>query len=139
MKSELILITLAAIAVGPIAGSRASGRHHARREGGAGLARFRRPATRVKITEEYATHIARDAYFWGWPLVNVYNKRLAAAKTTQLAYAGPVPAAPLNEVVYDAGAAGSSFLLGRRQPEKGPRRPDLPWRNSAGLKKMFGT
>lgn len=57
------------------------------------------PDTRVKITEEYAVHIARDAYFWGWPLVNVYNKRLAAAKSTQLAYAGPVPSAPLNRLV----------------------------------------
>ena len=53
----------------------------------------------MKITEEYAMHIARDAYFWGWPLVNVYNKRLAAAKSTQLAYAGPVPSAPLNRLV----------------------------------------
>ena len=57
------------------------------------------PDTRVKITEEYARHVARDAYFWGWPLVNVYNKRLAAAKSTQLAYAGPVPSAPLNRLV----------------------------------------
>ena len=53
----------------------------------------------MKITEEYAMHIARDAYFWGLPLVNVYNKRLAAAKSTQLAYAGPVPSAPLNRLV----------------------------------------
>ncbi len=45
------------------------------------------PDTRVKITEEYARHVAHDSYFWGWPLVNVYNKRLAAAKSTQLAYA----------------------------------------------------
>ena len=35
------------------------------------------PDTRVKITEEYATHVARDAYFWAWPLVNIYNRRLA--------------------------------------------------------------
>jgi hypothetical protein len=57
------------------------------------------PDTRVKITEEYAKHVARDAYFWGWPLVNVYNKRLAAQQSKQLAYAGPVPGAPLNRIV----------------------------------------
>ena len=34
------------------------------------------PDARVKITEEYARHVARDAYFWAWPLVNVYNRRL---------------------------------------------------------------
>ena len=37
------------------------------------------PDTRVKIHRGYAMHVARDAYFWAWPLVNVYNKRLAAA------------------------------------------------------------
>jgi hypothetical protein len=35
------------------------------------------PDVRVKITKEYAKHVARDAFFWAWPLVNVYNKRLA--------------------------------------------------------------
>jgi hypothetical protein len=27
------------------------------------------PDARVKITEEYAKGVARDAYFWAWPLV----------------------------------------------------------------------
>src|SRR3954469_4627338 len=35
------------------------------------------PDMRVKFTEEYARHVARDAYFWAWPLVNMYNRRLA--------------------------------------------------------------
>ena len=29
------------------------------------------PDARVKITEEYAKLVARDAYFWAWPLVNI--------------------------------------------------------------------
>ena len=57
------------------------------------------PDTSVKITEAYARHIARDAFFWAWPLVNVYNKRRSAEQSTELAYAGPVPAAPLNRIV----------------------------------------
>ncbi len=57
------------------------------------------PDVRVKITKEYARHVARDAFFWAWPLVNVYNKRLGAEKSKELAYAGPVPAAPLNRIV----------------------------------------
>ncbi len=57
------------------------------------------PDTRVKITEEYARHVARDVFFWAWPLVNVYNKRLAAEKSKELAYSGPVPSAPLNRIV----------------------------------------
>ena len=36
------------------------------------------PDTRVKITAQYAKHVARDAFFWAWPLVNIYNKRRGA-------------------------------------------------------------
>ena len=34
----------------------------------------------MKITEAYAAHVARDAFFWAWPLVNIYNRRLAFSK-----------------------------------------------------------
>ena len=33
------------------------------------------PDTRVKMTEAYAKLVARDAYFWAWPLVNIFNRR----------------------------------------------------------------
>jgi len=29
------------------------------------------PDIHVKITKEYAKHVARDAFFWAWPLVNI--------------------------------------------------------------------
>jgi len=35
------------------------------------------PAPDTRITEQYARLVARDAFFWAWPLVNVYNRRLA--------------------------------------------------------------
>jgi hypothetical protein len=57
------------------------------------------PDTRVKVTENYAKLVARDAFFWAWPLVNIYNKRRSAEQSKELAYAGPVPAAPLNRLV----------------------------------------
>jgi hypothetical protein len=56
------------------------------------------PVDGTKITEEYATLIARDAYFWAWPLVNVYNRRLTYEKIPEVVLAGPVPAAPLNHL-----------------------------------------
>jgi hypothetical protein len=56
------------------------------------------PDARTKIAEAYAMHVARDAYFWAWPLVNMYNRRLAAEKTTEVMYAGPLPAAPPNRL-----------------------------------------
>jgi hypothetical protein len=57
------------------------------------------PDTRVKITEEYARLVARDAYFWAWPLVNVYNRRLAFSRMKEMRYVGPLLEAPLNRLV----------------------------------------
>jgi hypothetical protein len=56
------------------------------------------PDVRVKITEEYARHVARDAYFWAWPLVNMYNRRLAFSRMKEHRYLGPLLEAPLNRL-----------------------------------------
>lgn len=56
------------------------------------------PDPRVKITEEYAKHLARDAYFWAWPLVNIFNRRQAFKDVKEIVMAGPVPTAPLNHL-----------------------------------------
>jgi len=56
------------------------------------------PVTGTKITEAYASQIAREAYFWAWPLVNVYNRRLTYQKLSDIVLSGPVPAAPLNQL-----------------------------------------
>ena len=56
------------------------------------------PVAGTKITEAYAALVARDAFLWGWPLVNVYNRRLTYAKVPDVVMAGPVPAAPLNRL-----------------------------------------
>jgi len=56
------------------------------------------PDTRVKITEAYAKHVARDVYFWAWPMVNVYSRRLAFTNLQDIVMSGPVPAAPLNRL-----------------------------------------
>lgn len=56
------------------------------------------PVPGTKITAAYAQHVARDVYFWAWPLVNVYNRRLAFSQVTEVSMAGPAPSAPLNQV-----------------------------------------
>jgi hypothetical protein len=56
------------------------------------------PDVRVKITDAYAALVARDAYFWTWPMVNIYNRRLAFKDVRDFVKAGPVPTAPLNHV-----------------------------------------
>jgi hypothetical protein len=54
------------------------------------------PDASVKITEAYAAHVARDAYFWAWPMVNVYNRRVASAQVSEPMKSGPVVASPVN-------------------------------------------
>jgi hypothetical protein len=56
------------------------------------------PDIRIKITEEYARHVARDVYFWAWPMVNIYNRRLAFKDTPEIMMSGPAPVAPLNRL-----------------------------------------
>jgi hypothetical protein len=56
------------------------------------------PDVRVRITEEYAKHVGRDAYFWMWPMVNIYNRRLAFSKVKEAVIVGPLIQAPLNHI-----------------------------------------
>src|SRR5216684_4144617 len=56
------------------------------------------PDARVKITEEYAKQIGRDAYFWAWPMVNMYNRRLHFLSVKEMALAGPLMEAPANRL-----------------------------------------
>lgn len=56
------------------------------------------PDTRVKITAEYAKLVGKDAYFWAWPMVNIYNRRLSFAPVKEAALSGPLMVAPLNQI-----------------------------------------
>ena len=54
------------------------------------------PDARVKITAAYAKLVGRDAYFWAWPMVNLFNRRQLFASVKQQQYQGPLMQAPLN-------------------------------------------
>jgi hypothetical protein len=56
------------------------------------------PDASAKITEEYAKLVGRDAYFWTWPMVNIYNRRLHFSKFTRAELSGPLMSAPLNQI-----------------------------------------
>lgn len=57
------------------------------------------PVPGTRITEAYARLVARDAYFWAWPMVNIYNRRLAFAQApTPGLMGGILPFAPLNRL-----------------------------------------
>src|SRR6185295_8981564 len=53
----------------------------------------------VKLSEGYARLLARETFFWAWPMVNVYNRRLAFKDVPEPGLMGGiVPCAPLNEL-----------------------------------------
>jgi hypothetical protein len=57
------------------------------------------PDARVKVTEPYARMVARDAYFWAWPMINIYNKRLGFGKASKPGLLdGVLPVAPVNRL-----------------------------------------
>ena len=57
------------------------------------------PDGKVKITEPYARMVAREAYFWAWPMTNIYNRRLAFEKAPEAGLMnGVLPFAPLNRL-----------------------------------------
>ena len=76
----------------------------------------RMPASRS--LEAYAKHVARDAFFWAWPLVNVYNKRRAPNNRKSSPMPGPCRPRRSTGIVMltDYVAAGGTD---RRLPEPG--------------------
>ena len=43
--------------------------------------------------------VARDAYFWAWPMMNIYNRRLAFKQAPEVGLMnGVLPFAPLNRL-----------------------------------------
>src|SRR5260370_7762847 len=64
------------------------------------------PVAGTKITQEYAELVGLDAYFWAWPLVNVYIRRPVYEKVSDTTIPWPVPQTPLNH-----SAILSTYLL----------------------------
>jgi hypothetical protein len=56
------------------------------------------PVQGTRITEAYARMVARDSYFWAWPMINIYNRRLAFAKAPEPGIMNYLPFAPLNRL-----------------------------------------
>jgi hypothetical protein len=51
------------------------------------------------MTKAYVEMVGRMAYFWGWPLVYVYNQRTELTKAPEVGLlAGVLPISPINQV-----------------------------------------
>jgi hypothetical protein len=56
------------------------------------------PPASARVSTEYAQLVAREAYFWAWPMLNIYSRRLTMEKLGETILAGPVPSAPTNQL-----------------------------------------
>lgn len=56
------------------------------------------PVAGTRITPEYAALVARDAFLWAWPLVNITNRRATFSKLPEKVISGGAPLGPLNEL-----------------------------------------
>lgn len=53
----------------------------------------------ARMTEPYVRMVTRDAYFWAWPMINIYNRRLAFEQIPHPGLLGGImPAAPVNRL-----------------------------------------
>ncbi|MET0540902.1 MAG: DUF1254 domain-containing protein [Variovorax sp.] len=57
------------------------------------------PMPGTRTTESYIRTVARDLYFWAWPMINIYNRRLAFKQSPKIGLMnGVLPFAPLNRM-----------------------------------------
>jgi hypothetical protein len=57
------------------------------------------PVADTKVTEPYVRMMAREAYFWGWPMANIFNRRQAFKDLPEPGLMGGiVPVAPINRL-----------------------------------------
>lgn len=66
------------------------------------------PDLGMQITDEYAALVGRDAYFWAWPLLNIYSRRLAASQVSKIVRSGSAISAPLNRLGMFTDHAGEA-------------------------------
>ena len=71
------------------------------------------PAMGVVMHPEYARTVARMAYVWGWPMVNMLNRKIAITKAPHAGLLnGVLPAAPRGQVgmLHDYIAPDQTFI-----------------------------
>ena len=57
------------------------------------------PVAGTKVTEAYVRMMAREAYFWAWPMANIFNRRQAFKDLLEPGLMGGiVPVAPINQL-----------------------------------------
>jgi hypothetical protein len=71
----------------------------ARAQASGAMSQVTEPATGIVMHPDYARTIAQMAYVWGWPIVNMINRRAAITQAPQPGHLnGVLPAAPRGQI-----------------------------------------
>ena len=108
MKGGVSLASLAALAGGvavptAITGASVAVPTKAAQAQASGAMQITEPATGIIMQPGYARTIAQMAYVWGWPIVNMINRRAAITQAPQPGHLnGVLPAAPRGQIASNA-------------------------------------
>ena len=95
VRAPIIRVLMAAAIVSPLTSSIAAQQVPAP----ASPAQVTAPADGVTMPPEYAKAVARSAYIWGWPMVNMLNRRAAITKAPHPGLLnGVLPVAPRGQI-----------------------------------------
>jgi hypothetical protein len=87
--------TASVVATTDTAHAQAQAQGQAQAQASGGRWRVTEPATGIVMHADYARTIAQMAYVWGWPIVNMINRRAAITQAPQPGHLnGVLPAAP---------------------------------------------
>lgn len=96
MKGGIGAASLAAISGATIAVTTGTARAE---QASATTSNVTEPATGIVMQPDYARTIAQMAYVWGWPIVNMINRRAAITQAPQPGHLnGVLPAAPRGQI-----------------------------------------
>ena len=105
MKSGIGAASLAALGTGAAiptaitAASVAVTTDTARAQASVAMSQVTEPATGIVMHPDYARTIAQMAYVWGWPIINMMNRRAAITQAPQPGHLnGVLPAAPRGQI-----------------------------------------
>ena len=61
------------------------------------------PTTGTRLSEDYVRRVGGIAYLWGWPMVNMHNRKIILEKLPEPGLMGGiVPVAPINQLSHVA-------------------------------------